>query len=182
MFKLVTIIFVVMSAQQEAKANAANVAAQLAITNYLFVDHPKDLGVRPIQVDGCSSSPEGWWRHCCIEHDINYWIGGDQTDRLYADQTLYNCMDKVGGPAGFYFSAVRSFGSTAWNVAWPKMQGRYQRLSRSQCQTTNSVIKRWSETQFFRWAEGDYKRMRGVSPQYASIKKILACRQYGELN
>ncbi len=176
--KLLVFTAVIFLHQQVAQANAANIAGQLAVTRYLFVDHPKAQGLNPIKIDGCSSSPEGWWRQCCIEHDVNYWIGGDSKDRLYADYRLYNCMNKLKAPAGLYYNSVRSFGAASWNIAWG-LGGRYARLTRVQCETLKVVLDRWSGHQFFEWVSNLYRRTDGGWPQHASIKTVSACRHHG---
>lgn len=46
--------------------------------------------------DGCSSSPDGSWVECCIEHDISYWCGGSYEERVEADAALGECVTEKG--------------------------------------------------------------------------------------
>ena len=75
--------------------------------------------------NGCSGAPDwlpvcGNIHECCTEHDWLYEMGGDEGERRFADQHLYECiMDhaiKRGHPrmgrvvAHLYYYAVRAFG------------------------------------------------------------------------
>ena len=42
--------------------------------------------------DGCSMWPDGGWAACCVEHDIDYWCGGDVPARARADAGLDACV------------------------------------------------------------------------------------------
>lgn len=76
--------------------------------------------------DGCSDSPDLFYRRCCDEHDIAYRTGADvdgvPTTRKDADAELFKCMCKTGKTPvlgrfiipSFYWIAVRLFGSKAW--------------------------------------------------------------------
>ena len=49
--------------------------------------------------DGCSAFPDGTkehpslWRDCCIAHDLDYWLGGNETDKTQADDRLSACVE-----------------------------------------------------------------------------------------
>ncbi len=57
--------------------------------------------ITPFHTDGCSSYPNGTikhpnlWVHCCIAHDIRYWIGGSRKDKKNADTELNRCVAQV---------------------------------------------------------------------------------------
>lgn len=60
------------------------------------------IRLNPFKTDGCSSFPNGRlstrkneWLHCCIAHDISYWIGGSREEKNLADQELRQCVEKV---------------------------------------------------------------------------------------
>ncbi|MEM1085338.1 MAG: hypothetical protein AAGI48_14595 [Verrucomicrobiota bacterium] len=87
----------------------------------------------PFHTDGCSLSPERSasgdvnWRACCIEHDLAYWKGGSEEERLAADERLRECMLKETGNARLadtYFEAVRVGGQAhfptwyRWGYGW----------------------------------------------------------------
>ncbi len=49
--------------------------------------------------DGCSAYPDGnpltevnEWVHCCIAHDMRYWIGGTAEEKQIADENLRQCI------------------------------------------------------------------------------------------
>lgn len=68
--------------------------------------------------DGCSSSPDGWWKECCDMHDFAYQDGGAlEAERQDADVMLYDCMVRRGAAneASIYYTAVRNFGDGAFN-------------------------------------------------------------------
>lgn len=52
--------------------------------------------MRLFNSDGCSGSPDSIAGysiiHCCIAHDFDYWIGGDETQKIQADKTLKQCI------------------------------------------------------------------------------------------
>lgn len=55
--------------------------------------------LKSFKTDGCSASPNGVpsasWAHCCVAHDIWYWLGGSKETRAHADQSLKACMTDV---------------------------------------------------------------------------------------
>ena len=76
--------------------------------------------------DGCSLFPDRSlinsddWCHCCLEHDIAYWQGGTEGQRLEADQRLHQCVlnrtaDAV--LAETMYQGVR-FGGSAYFYSW----------------------------------------------------------------
>ncbi len=70
--------------------------------------------LRPFTTDGCSKSEDGAWKHCCVAHDISYWMGGSWDDKKAADQELRSCMVKAGSGetlAQQYYIVVRVAGA-----------------------------------------------------------------------
>lgn len=53
------------------------------------------------KTDLCTYFPEGTysspnlWKHCCIEHDLYYWVGGIKTKQDLADIKLRECVKKA---------------------------------------------------------------------------------------
>lgn len=92
--------------------------------------------------DGCTSAPNGNWKHCCYEHDLLYWIGGTFEDRLTADNRLQMCMNDVGGPGHIYYDFVRSAGLTFWSSAWED-QNKTNQLSINEIQQINAEKELW---------------------------------------
>jgi len=102
----------------------------------------------PFTQDGCSLFPDGnifkkkkAWRHCCIIHDITYWIGGTWQQRKEADQALAYCVGRnsnstlgkimekgvrIGG--GPIFLGYRSAAWFRWGYGW-NINNRYYQVS-----------------------------------------------------
>ncbi len=92
--------------------------------------------------DGCSNWPDGsifdstLWKTCCFEHDISYWMGGSEKERLQADEKLKMCVgDRVHFMAGWVmYSGVRVGGGPGydtpyrWGYGWSEARG-YRRLT-----------------------------------------------------
>ncbi len=65
--------------------------------------------------DGCTQFIDGplnnpsLWKHCCVEHDLRYWFGGDQADLDRSDLRLKVCVRDVAGDtwAKIIYSGVR---------------------------------------------------------------------------
>lgn len=78
-------------------------------------------------VDGPIKKP-GLWRHCCEEHDMRYWFGGDSSDLDKTDLRLKECVQDVAGPtwARIIYNGVRAGHSSPvkkkmrWSWGWEK--------------------------------------------------------------
>ena len=60
------------------------------------------------------------WCACCFQHDLAYWKGGTEAERLLADEALRDCVQKVTGDAKFaefMFNGVR-FGGSPYFYNW----------------------------------------------------------------
>jgi hypothetical protein len=76
-------------------------------------------------VDGTISRPT-LWRHCCVEHDINYWYGGSNDNKDTADNNLKSCVKEVAGStwANLIYIGVRAGhlspikGPYRWSWGW----------------------------------------------------------------
>ena len=89
--------------------------------------------LKPFTSDGCSVFPDGTlseqelWLSCCTAHDLAYWQGGTEQQRLEADQQLESCVAEVGQPeiAKLMLMGVRVGGSPylptqfRWGYGWP---------------------------------------------------------------
>lgn len=59
---------------------------------------PLSEQLMPFTSDGCSRWPEGTrknpnqWLECCFKHDIQYWMGGTESQRFNADNELKACV------------------------------------------------------------------------------------------
>jgi len=82
-----------------------------------------------LQGDGCTASPDLFYRECCDEHDVYYRtgrdLGGEPITRAEADRRLRACMKRAGKTLivgrwllpWCYYGAVRLFGGAAWRGA-----------------------------------------------------------------
>lgn len=104
---------------------------------------PQPEGLADFKTDGCSRFPDRSritgkdWCDCCLRHDVAYWRGGSEDERLQADQALLRCVlartDEPGLAAAMY-AGVRAGGgpehatSYRWAYGWPPGRG-YKALS-----------------------------------------------------
>ena len=66
---------------------------------------------------------------CCVEHDADYSLPGDSTDRLIADVGLLHCLLRWNVPrelAWTYYRAVRRFGGDHWTRGPPRRIGYHR--------------------------------------------------------
>ena len=76
-------------------------------------------------VDGPPSRPKLWY-HCCYEHDLRYWFGGEEADMDFADLSLKACVKDVAGSgwADVVYDGVRAGhhspvkSKTHWGWGW----------------------------------------------------------------
>ena len=93
--------------------------------------------IAPFTTDGCSDFPDGTpahkdlWHQCCVAHDLKYWAGGSDDERMKADLDLRSCVKAVGEPAvaDMMLAGVRVGGSPwwptqfRWGYGWPYTNG-----------------------------------------------------------
>lgn len=93
--------------------------------------------------DYCTFYPEGTyyrpglWQHCCLQHDLYFWAGGEKNDRLNANYQLRDCVEKVtnakhakavyAGVTAAQYSPIKD-PDQKFNNAW-RSRPDYQRLS-----------------------------------------------------
>jgi hypothetical protein len=111
--------------------------------------------IEPFTTDGCSDFFDGVpmaevkiWRHCCVIHDLRYWMGGMEGDKRTADLRLASCVNEAAGEhiidvGNWMYYAVNLFGGPTWgpvaNVAswrwaygWPVEESSYAELAPEQ--------------------------------------------------
>lgn len=82
--------------------------------------HASEL--KPFTTDGCSLWIDGTleqpnlWRHCCVAHDLDYWIGGSEAQRKQSDERIQACVKEAqgSGMAKYIYTNVRWGGSPYW--------------------------------------------------------------------
>jgi hypothetical protein len=108
-----------------------------------FADGKSDIILSDFTSDGCSLFPDRSlinsddWCDCCFEHDIAYWKGGTEEERLAADVALRECiLEKTGNKelADLMYEGVRLGGSPyfynwyRWGYGW-SYERKYQALT-----------------------------------------------------
>ena len=99
--------------------------------------------IKAFQTDLCTFYPEGTrerpnlWAHCCIKHDLAYWVAGNREDLDRADFALKVCVTEVSTPFNGHlmYRGVRAGhyspfkGKYRWSWAWPKSRKKFQTLT-----------------------------------------------------
>ena len=92
----------------------------------ILCDPPK----KPFASDGCSMWPDEWkgidFYEDCFLHDIEYWCGGTDAERLIADLKLAIGIAEKGAPkmAEVMLAGVRTGGHEFLPTAWRWGYGR----------------------------------------------------------
>lgn len=101
--------------------------------------------LKPFTTDFCTGYREGThdepmkWAHCCIEHDLNFWVGGTANEREQADLGLKQCVTDTGEPqqAHIIYMGVRlgyyspyHIEDKRWGNGWyDRTRPHYQKIS-----------------------------------------------------
>ena len=115
--------------------------------------------LKPFTTDGCSLFPDGTfsdkekWQDCCIEHDIAYWQGGSEAERLKADLELKRCIFERTGDqvlSDLVYDSVRIWGSPVfpawyrWGYGWPYGRG-YEALNKEEQEQVTQHLREYYE-------------------------------------
>jgi hypothetical protein len=121
------------------------------LVGYTFSSEQKEtafpLTLQPFATDGCTKYHDGpkedptLWLHCCIAHDVAYWLGGTDVERKTADETLRQCVSDTGHPkeARIMYLGTRAGGGPLgqntyrWGFGWTRVRD-YKELSRHEKQ------------------------------------------------
>lgn len=93
--------------------------------------------LRPFTTDGCRMMLDGLpddsirWRHCCVAHDKDYWLGGTEAERRASDERIGVCISEAAAPllGDWVEGNVRWGGSPywptpyRWGYGWPFWDG-----------------------------------------------------------
>ncbi|MBU1557573.1 hypothetical protein KKC45_01275 [Patescibacteria group bacterium] len=89
------------------------------------VNGDKKLPPKEFKTDGCTLWPDSLlnysWQDKCIEHDIQYWVGGTEEERDLADLRLRDDVNGVlPGMGSIVYLGVRA-GGRSFNslIPWP---------------------------------------------------------------
>ena len=115
----------------------------------------KHEGLSDFASDGCSLFPdrslidESDWCDCCLVHDIAYWKGGTEEERLAADLALRECvLAKTGDEAlaNLMFEGIRMGGSPyfntwyRWGYGW-SFDRKYRHLSEAELKIAEEKLE-----------------------------------------
>lgn len=105
-------------------------AVVLIFTSFQAFSHES---LDAFETDYCTNYPEGTraepelWKHCCLIHDMYFWVGGSKDDRDVADLDLKSCIEATGAHkiAKLMYYAVRAgshspvkYPKRKWNNGW----------------------------------------------------------------
>ena len=128
----------------------------LALFGFLTACAPREE-IGAFRTDGCTLFPnrslidEDDWCECCFEHDIAYWKGGTEEERLIADEALRQCvLDRTGDEvlANLMFEGVRFGGNPQfptwyrWGYGWSLDRG-YKALSAEEVAVADRKLEAW---------------------------------------
>ena len=66
--------------------------------------------------DGCSVFPDFDYRTCCVEHDKEYYVGGNWKQRWRSDKKLYKCVASKKGFHHKFIAPVMWLGVRAFGI------------------------------------------------------------------
>ncbi|MCP4912383.1 MAG: hypothetical protein GY909_04635 [Oligoflexia bacterium] len=104
--------------------------------SYAVEGEVQEKEMKAFYTDLCTGYPEGTrkepnlWAHCCIKHDLAYWVAGTRDQRKLADKNLRSCVTEAAGKFQgnlMYYGIVVGHASpikakTAWGWAWDKKE------------------------------------------------------------
>lgn len=87
---------------------------------------PQPNTLKPFTTDGCSMWIDGTstnpyvWRHCCVAHDKDYWLGGTEDQRKRSDENLRACIIETDNKAmgEYIYMSVRWGGAPQWMMPY----------------------------------------------------------------
>jgi hypothetical protein len=112
--------------------------------------------IKPFSNDGCSLFPDGsfkqkdLWCDCCVVHDVAYWQGGSDAQRLAADKKLRACvLSKTHNSvlAELMYQGVRVGGAAVfpnwyrWGYGWRYGVGDEALTEQQQQQVDQQLLK-----------------------------------------
>ena len=113
------------------------------LSSNLFASEVDNNLLKNFETDFCTMFKEGTkkspdlWKHCCVKHDLAYWVAGNKSDMKRADKEILNCVKKTGKPfvAKLMYSGIK-FGHLSpiknkykWGWAHKDNRKKYQELS-----------------------------------------------------
>ncbi len=141
-----------------------NTSVKLAFLLFVFLfvnlntqaaEAPLAATLQQFETDGCTlfidgpASNPNLWSHCCFEHDLRYWFGGDKDDKKFSDIQLRECVKDVAGNfwANLIYTGVRAGRLSpvkfkyVWSWGWTPKRGK-NKLNQSE---KNYVVEQLNE-------------------------------------
>lgn len=131
------------------------IVALCVLTLFACNDNVKQIN--DFTSDGCTLFPDSSlilekdWCECCFDHDIAYWQGETEEERLKADEALRDCvLEKTGDKnlAKIIYQGVRFDGSPyfynwyRWGYGWDYKR-KYKKLSEEEKEQVEIKLKKY---------------------------------------
>ncbi len=117
------------------------------------IDDPSLSQLKTFTTDGCTGVPTNLsnfnsyddFAHCCIVHDVVYWIGGSTTDKNYADDELIACLNDANGITNLTNIAAKitleTIGLDLWGRGWYPNRSLNQEFSQPEISEVIGKLK-----------------------------------------
>ncbi len=116
---------------------------------------PQLNALKPFTTDGCSMWIDGTskhpylWRHCCVAHDKDYWLGGTEAQRQRSDENLRACIIQTDNKAmgEYIYMSVRWAGAPQWMMpyrwgyGWDYLDGSKPRGYKTPSEAEQELIR-----------------------------------------
>ncbi|WP_226989253.1 tyrosine-protein phosphatase [Desulfuromonas sp. TF] len=138
--------------------------------------------IHPFSSDGCSLFPDGTlndrtrWCDCCFSHDMAYWQGGSEAERLATDEALRGCVQERTGDATLaqaMYLGVRAGGIPAfpawyrWGYGWDYGRG-YKELNAIEKEQVKRQLQAYAEDHPQNYCQDDQAEQDGRPSAWAS--------------
>lgn len=105
--------------------------------------------LKSFKTDYCTMFMDGNWGHCCLAHDLKYWIGGTKKEQLESDMDLKSCVESAAGEviANLMYHAVRAGHHSPvkspykWSWGWGE-DSQFDELTREEKKKAAQEIRR----------------------------------------
>ncbi len=113
---------------------------------FCFTANALENKLLPFTTDGCSKVPDADLTNCCKVHDLAYWKGGSEAERIESDKKLSECVIEKTNPffGSMFYWGVRVGGSPSlstsfrWGYGWIYKRG-YKALNQREQEVVKSL-------------------------------------------
>ena len=148
------------------------ISAQASESTFINFD-PSQSKLKTFTSDGCTGVPTNLlnfnnfddFAHCCLVHDVVYWIGGSTVDKEYADEELIACFNDSNAITNLTNTATAMaldiIGWDHWGTGWqtpryPNHEFTKQEISEVVTKLTELKAKKYDFKLQFRMNERQY--------------------------